>query len=134
MLLALVLCACSQNGNQQQTMDLASNPSVDQATPRDMAMVSTGPDLAMAPLGATVTLKDDFYMPNMIMINAGERVRWTWAAAATHGVNFVDPSIQDSPLLNASNTSFEYTFAAKGTYQINCLVHGAAMPMTVMVK
>src|SRR5688572_19971110 len=136
MLLTLVIgsWACAQNGSQQPPMDLAGNPSVDQATPRDLAMASSAPDLAMAPLGATVQLKDDFYMPNMISINAGERVRWTWAAAATHGVNFVDPAIQDSPLLNASNTSFEHTFATKGTYQINCLVHGTAMPMTVMVK
>lgn len=109
---------------------MASSP--DLATPRDLA---TGPDLATAPLGATVVLKDDFYMPNMVTINAGQRVKWTWQAAGAHGVDSVDNAFPDGPIFMQNGAStYEYTFTTPGTYHIQCLIHGSAMPSTVVVK
>lgn len=111
---------------QTQPRDLASQPAA------DLAMAA--PDMAMATVGATVVLKDDFYMPSMVSINAGQKVKWSWQAAGAHGVDSVDNAFPDSPILNSSNTSYEHTFTTPGTYQVQCLVHGTAMPMTIVVK
>jgi len=107
--------------------DLSAQASVDQAMPATV-------DLAQATVGATVLLKDDFYMPNMITIAAGQKVKWTWQAAGAHGVNSVDDAFPDSPILNAGNTGYEHTFTTPGTYQVNCAVHGTQMPMTIIVQ
>lgn len=130
----VLLAGCSAPATMNTGADLSQSStsadlagtSVDQAAP--------APDLAQATVGATVVMKDDFYMPNMVSINAGQKVKWTWQAAGAHGVDSVDNAFPDSPIINASNTSYEHTFTTPGTYQVRCLVHGAQMPMTIVVK
>ena len=113
-------------------MDLATSAAVDQAKPADLASLPA--DMA-ATLGATVLLKDDFYMPSMITINAGQKVKWQWAGATAHGVDSVDNSFPDGPIMmSGGTTTYEYVFPTAGTYNVQCLVHGAAMPMTIKVQ
>ena len=106
--------------------DLATSSGADLAKPATA-------DMAQATVGATVVLKDDFYMPNMVTITAGQKIQWTWQAAGAHGVDSVDNSFPDSPILNGSNPSYEHTFTTPGTYQVRCLVHGAQMPEQLAV-
>ena len=133
--LSLALAGCSGGAsNPQPQNDLATAPAADlaKAPPFDLAMSG---DMAKAPvIGASVVMKDDFYMPNMVSIKTGESVKWTWQAAGTHGVDFMDAALTDSPLMNASNTTYLYTFPTAGTYTVNCAVHGQAMQMTVKVQ
>jgi plastocyanin len=112
----------------------ATPPDLSVAAQADLAKAPT-PDLAQAIVGATVVLKDDYYMPNMVTIPAGQKVKWSWQAAGAHGVDSVDNAFPDSPILGTAGvTSYEHTFTTPGTYQVRCLVHGAQMPMTIVVQ
>ena len=134
-LLLVVLVGCSSGTVSQPAADLSSAPAVDLSTRADLSSVMpVTPDLAMASVGATIVLKDDFYMPNMVTINVGQKIKWSWQAAGAHGVDSVDNAFPDSPILNGSNPSYEYTFTKAGTYPVQCLVHGAPMPLTIIVK
>lgn len=133
--LLVLLGGCAGGGNNQGTVDMAQAASGDLAQASGGDLATGGGDMAaIIVVGATVQMKDDFYMPNMVTINAGQAVKWTWAAAGAHGVNSVDDAFPDSAIINAGNTSYQVQFKNPGTYPVNCLVHGAAMPMTITVK
>ncbi len=130
------LGACSSP--PASSADLAQAGLPDQSVARDLAVVDAAmaaPDLAMATIGATIVMKDDFYMPNMVTINAGQKVKWTWQAAGAHGVDSSDNAFPDGPIfMQGGASTYEHTFTQPGTYPVRCLVHGTAMPMTIVVK
>ena len=70
---------------------------------------------------------DTCFMPSMLEISVGDTVVWLNNDAVPHTITSGSPStgpdgIFDSSLV-MSDTTFEHTFEASGTYDYFCLVH-----------
>jgi plastocyanin len=79
-----------------------------------------------------VTLYDNSFRPNQITAAAGTTVRWVNDGQHHHTVTS-DSGLWDSGEL-ASGESYEYTFAAAGTYRYHCKFHDKEMRGVVIVR
>ena len=77
-----------------------------------------------------ITVADDYFVPQTTRVPAGTTITWTWTGANAHSVTFDDGT---SSATQASGT-YARSFAAAGTYNYHCKVHGAAMSGAVTVQ
>jgi len=66
-------------------------------------------------------------------IEVGASVTWTWSGSLSHSVQSVGSSSFTSSGIKGSGT-YAVQFAAPGTYQYDCAVHGTAMTGTIVVQ
>ena len=93
---------------------------------------STAPDPATG-----VSVGNNFFDPASRTVSAGATVTWTWVntGAISHSVESVGtPSFTSSPILSGSGQTYSVTFNTPGTYEYQCVVHGAAMAGTIIVQ
>lgn len=104
----------------------------DMASPRDLAQ----PDMTGCPTNkppaATITVKDDYYMPQEVTIPVCGKVRWQFQASGTHGVFPWDMGFPESPVL--SSGTYEFVFPKAGVFDYGCAIHGKNMPGKVTVQ
>ena len=97
-----------------------------------------------APAAAAVTLGDIFFRsdhngtsnPAVDTVAVGGTVTWTWASGATmpHSVQSQgSPSFTGSGIMTGAGNTHQATFAAAGTYQYDCAVHGQLMTGRIVV-
>ncbi len=75
--------------------------------------------------------------PAVDTIAVGGSVTWTWTSTGgvSHSVRSVGAtSFSSSAVMTGDGKSYAVKFAAPGTYQYNCAVHGAQMSGTVVVR
>jgi plastocyanin len=63
-------------------------------------------------------------------------VTWTWAAGADlpHSVQSTgSPSFTSSGILSGAGNTYQFKFAAPGTYQYDCAIHGQLMTGRIVV-
>lgn len=78
------------------------------------------PDLSSPVAGvSTVAVDDNFFAPAAIEVPAGTTVTWEWRGNADHNVvgDGFESAVQDEGV-------FAHTFAAPGTYDYRCTLHG----------
>ena len=83
-----------------------------------------------APKAATVTVKNDAFMPTIVHVRAGQTVTFVNGDDETHTVTS-DTAVFDSKNVDA-NGHFAYTFAKPGSYPYHCAIH-TFMKGTVIV-
>jgi plastocyanin len=86
-----------------------------------------------APVGNTVTLKNNSFIPKNLVIRVGAEVTWTNDDGVGHSVTADDGSFDSHPACGANNDAclrkgehFSYTFAKAGRFPYYCRVHGAS--------
>ena len=83
-----------------------------------------------------VSVRDDFFSPKRLTVDAGDRVRWTWREEGDHNVRFrkVPRGVSRRP---GSRTKTSGTFSRKlrrrGSYRYVCTIH-EDLGMTGSVK
>jgi plastocyanin len=83
-----------------------------------------------APQAATVTVKNDAFMPAIVHVRAGQAVTFINADDETHTVTS-DAAAFDSKNVDA-NGRFVHTFTKPGSYPYHCAIH-TFMKGTVIV-
>jgi len=74
---------------------------------------------------ATVQVDDDFFSPNAVLLSAGGTVTWNWVGINGHSVTPAgSPSFSPNAPVSPVNTTLAVVFAAAGTYNYYCTVHG----------
>ena len=72
--------------------------------------------------------------PAVDTIQVGGTVTWTWTGGLPHGVESIGSrTFPNSDIKTASGT-YAAKFAAAGTYEYDCAVHGTAMRGTIVVQ
>ena len=87
------------------------------------------------PATADVSVQDDFFDDDYVVVAAGGTVTWTWAGSNPHDVTWASGGFPDSPTQVAGTHSV--TFNTPGTYVYYCTVHGSStsgMRGTIVVK
>jgi plastocyanin len=87
------------------------------------------------PATAEVSVQDNFFDEDNVVIAAGGTVTWTWAGSNQHNVTWVSDGLPDSPTQVAGTHSV--TFNTPGTYVYYCSIHGSStsgMRGTIVVK
>ncbi len=75
--------------------------------------------------------------PAVDTVAVGATVTWTWTnnQGVSHSVQSQGPTaFASSPIMGGSGQTYAVTFAAPGTYQYDCAVHGSAMTGTIVVR
>jgi plastocyanin len=98
------------------------------------ALVVSGGLLAL-PLAAlaatsTVNIQNFAFAPSSVTITVGDSVTWTNHDAASHGAKFSDRAT--AVLSQGQSGMLQFTVA--GTFPYICIIHGAAMPGTIIVR
>jgi plastocyanin len=114
--------------------------SAEAAAPAAATGVTTG--TAVAADAVRVSMRQLAYVPKTLEIAAGTTVTWTNDDTFPHAVAHGTPDTPAGERLFASGdfpagSSFSYTFATPGTYDVFCSTVGhyqAGMTMTVVVK
>ena len=107
---------------------------------RDSAAVTTSNQPA-APAAIAVNIGDIFFKsvrnttqnPAEDTVAVGGTVTWTWTTTTQHGVQSNGPPAFTSGNIQTSGTTV-VTFTVAGTYQYDCIVHGAAMTGRIVVQ
>ena len=82
---------------------------------------------------ATVQATDEkVFTPATVTINAGQTVTWQNNGSLPHTVSF-DNGPAFSQNLDSGST-VNRTFSTAGTFKYHCMIHGASMSGTVIVK
>lgn len=84
-----------------------------------------------------VTVNNDFFDPEDIVIAAGTEVTWTWTntGGISHSVMSTGaPSFTSSAILTGNGQTYSFQFDTPGVYTYQCAVHGAAMSGSVTVQ
>ena len=97
-----------------------TNPSIAGNNVIDASIVTN--TAAAPPTSAAVDVKDNFFSPQTVDIQAGGTVTWTFAGAAAHTVTFTGGP--DSGVPQASGTFGPVTFTPAGTKNYFCKIHG----------
>jgi plastocyanin len=101
-----------------------------------LALGALGAALAVPAAGAavtkTVTVKDDKFVKNLVVVHKGDSVKWTWKGKHRHNVFGMpgNPVHFHSP--SQSKGTYRKRFKKTGTYKFQCTYH-TAMKMTVKV-
>ncbi len=78
---------------------------------------------AAASKAVTLTMENDYYLPDLITVSVGTRITWFNKDEDDHTVTSeTDPHVLDSPVLN-QNQSFTFVFTQPGTYKYFCIPH-----------
>jgi plastocyanin len=75
--------------------------------------------------------------PAVDTVAAGGSVTWTWinTGSVPHGIQSVgSPVFRNGTVLTGNGSTYRVTFNTAGTYQYDCLVHGAMMSGTIVVQ
>ena len=103
------------------------------ATPVTFTVTATAP-----PTSAAVTVNNNFFSPNAVVMQSGGTVTWTWSAGAVnHNVTYTSgptprPANTTTTSVNAPAT-FSSTISAVGTYGYACTNHpGMSGTVTVV--
>ena len=72
--------------------------------------------------------------PAVDTIQVGGTVTWTWTGALPHSVESVGSRTFPSSDIKTGNGTYAAKFAAAGTYEYDCAVHGTAMRGTIVVQ
>jgi len=75
--------------------------------------------------------------PAVDTVAAGGSVTWTWTntGSVPHGIQSLgSPVFRNGTVLTGNGNTYRVTFNTAGTYQYDCLVHGAMMPGTIVVR
>lgn len=75
--------------------------------------------------------------PAVDTVAVGSTVTWTWTATGTvsHSVQSEGtPNFASSAIQSGDGKTYSVTFGTAGTYQYDCVVHGAAMRGTIVVQ
>jgi plastocyanin len=107
------LAACS-GGN---ATDYNGNPGNNSGNP---PMLPGGTPVA----NASVSVADDLYSPNSVLLAAGGTVTWNWTGNNGHSVT--SGSFTPNAPVSYPPTTLQVTFAITGDYQYFCTVHGAS--------
>lgn len=70
----------------------------------------------------TVSIGDFFFDPDELSVAVGDTVTWTHDGDITHNVTARDGSFASDNL--ASGETFAHTFAAAGSFEYRCTLHG----------
>ena len=93
------------------------------------------------PATAAVNIGDIFFKsahnatqnPAVDTVAVGGKVTWTWGGADSHSVHSTgSPSFTSSATMVSG--SYSFTFSTAGTYNYDCIVHGALMTGTIVVR
>jgi len=76
------------------------------------------------PLGATVSVRDDFFSPTPATIAAGSRVVWNWVDSHLHNVTWVNDPASNSDSPTQQSGVHEVAFLNAGVYDYYCTIHG----------
>jgi len=95
-----------------------------------LVVALTAPALGSAT--KNVKVGDDLaFHPHKLKIHKGTKVVWTWGGMLQHNVVVISgPSKFHSPTMTSG--TYTHTFRKKGTYMLECTIHGFSM--TVKVK
>jgi plastocyanin len=89
------------------------------------------------PATATVKVADNSFTPS-VTVRAGGKVTWDWSGSQNpHSVVGTSANAKDlikSEVFRGGSGKYEVTFAAPGTYDYQCGIHGAAMSGKVVVQ
>jgi plastocyanin len=83
--------------------------------------------------GNSVSVEDNLFDPDNLSVPAGTTVTWTWNGAADHNVTWTGQGAPAPSPTQASGT-YSRTFAAAGTFDYFCTIHGQSMSGTVVVQ
>lgn len=75
--------------------------------------------------------------PALDTVAAGSTVTWTWTnnQGVSHSVQSQGATtFASSPIMSGNGQTYAVTFAAPGTYQYDCAVHGTAMSGKIVVR
>lgn len=75
--------------------------------------------------------------PAVDTVAAGGSVTWTWTntGSVPHGIQSLgSPIFRNGTVLTGNGSSYRVTFNTAGTYQYDCVVHGAMMSGTIVVQ
>src|SRR3954453_14379459 len=88
--------------------------------------------LAIPALAATrtVAVRDSSFSPGKLTVKAGTKLVWTWKSSLPHNVT-VTSRPKKFPSKTQSSGSFTAIPHKKGTYTIECTVHGFTMKLVV---
>jgi len=86
------------------------------------------------PLGATVSVRDDFFIPTPVTIPAGSRVVWNWQGFNVHNVTWINEPAPNSDSPTQLSGVHEVVFLNTGVFSYFCTVHGSIMSGTVIVN
>jgi plastocyanin len=79
--------------------------------------------LASLPLAATVTLINDSFNPNEVLLGAGGTVTFTNAAGVTHNVTFFAAEGAPENVPDHSSGENQRQFPVAGTFEYRCTIH-----------
>jgi plastocyanin len=75
--------------------------------------------------------------PAVDTVAVGASVTWTWTNTGNvpHGIQSLgSPIFRNGTVLTGNGKTYRVTFKTAGTYQYDCLIHGAMMPGTIVVR
>jgi plastocyanin len=77
-----------------------------------------------------VLVRNDFFDPSELQVQAGATVVWTWASLGReHNVTFADVP----PSGDQASGTYQRTFSAAGDYSYLCTIHGESMSGVISV-
>lgn len=86
------------------------------------------------PLGATVSVRDNFFTPSPATVAAGSRVVWNWEGFNFHNVTFINAPAANSDSPTQQSGLHEVVFLNTGVFSYFCTIHGTNMSGTVVVN
>ncbi|MGH2837472.1 MAG: cupredoxin domain-containing protein [Thermoleophilaceae bacterium] len=83
-----------------------------------------------------VAIKDNFFKPERVEINKGDKVTWRWKGSDLHNVAIKKPDSDRISTESAFKTEgrFTHQFGRVGTWRIHCETHPRKMRMKVVVS
>lgn len=82
-------------------------------------------------VGTAVTVKDNVFDPSNLLVTAGQTVTWTWNGNNPHTVTFSGGGPNSN---QQTSGTFQRQFAAAGTFNYTCVVHGSSMSGVITVQ
>lgn len=76
------------------------------------------------PLGALVSVRDNFFTPTPATVAAGTRVVWNWEGANEHNVTWINEPAANTDSETQSSGVHEVAFLNTGTFAYYCTIHG----------
>lgn len=83
-----------------------------------------------------VKVKDNFFKPDRVVIQKGDKVRWVWRGDDVHNVALKRPGSSKITARSAFKTEGRYTFKFRrvGKWRVLCETHPDEMRMRVIVR
>lgn len=91
---------------------------------------SDGPGEPSTPEGPTVSVRNNLFSPQELIVESNDEVRWIWnSGGVEHNVTF-----DDGPSSSTQGSgAYARTFPEIGTYPYHCTIHGLSMSGTIRV-